>query len=315
MTRRNGAAARQRAASPPTPARTVAELTSAHLEYLERRVASGRVQRATLAAVASRYRSVVAPTLGTARLSDLDFERAEKWHSKVSRNRPVAANRAAEALRAAWSLAEQWGWVPTGSNPFRALGAFRNPEKARSRVLTPEETAKLVRELENRASDWKKHGHRKAALAIRLLLETGCRREEIFRLKWASVNLDPKHPRLELAETKTGPKVVTLSDCAVQILRDIPRTVGTDLVFPGIVWVSVWDKIRDAIGCPDLTLHDLRRGFSTRLAEAGIPAEDVAKLLGQRTVSVNIRHYRHLGADRLNELANLASKSLRGGTE
>lgn len=59
------------------------------------------------------------------------------------------------------------------------------------------------------------------AAAIRLLLFTGCRKGELFSLKWQAVDID--RASIILADSKTGRKPIYLNQPAVNIFKSIPR--------------------------------------------------------------------------------------------
>ena len=67
-----------------------------------------------------------------------------------------------------------------------------------------------------------------AAAALRLLMLTGCRRNEILTLRWEDVRLEAQE--LQLADSKTGPRTVSLSPEAAHVLASTtsacPATPG-----------------------------------------------------------------------------------------
>jgi integrase len=67
--------------------------------------------------------------------------------------------------------------------------------------------------------------------AIRLLLLTGARRNEILTLRWEHVDLESG--LLKLPDSKTGPKSVPLGPAAVALLAALPRVEGNPYVVPG----------------------------------------------------------------------------------
>ena len=66
-----------------------------------------------------------------------------------------------------------------------------------------------------------------AIAAIRLLMLTGCRTDEILTLKWDDVDRTARV--LRLRDTKTGPRMVPLTGPVLNVLDGIERAEG----FPG----------------------------------------------------------------------------------
>ena len=288
--------------------RTVADLAAEHLAYLERRVATKKLKPSTLRLARSLYKTAILRRLRGVKLSELTERRLEEWHSRIARTTPVRANRAAELLRAGWRLAVRWEWTDK-PNPLAFLREFRAPEKAPRVILTVDELARLKAELRRQVTGASLWTQGIAALAILLLIETGCRREEIFGLAWEEVDLERRC--LHLADTKTGPSLRLLSDAAIEIIKLIPKVPGEKKCFPHATPKRIWPKVKKNAGVPHATLQSLRRTFSSRLADRGVAPEDVAALLGQKSIRVNVEHYRVLGSDRLRNLANQAAEALR----
>lgn len=71
-----------------------------------------------------------------------------------------------------------------------------------------------------------------ALAAIRLLILTGARRNEVLTARWGHV--DWERACLCLPDSKTGAKVVHLSAPALQVLADIPRVDSNPHIIPGI---------------------------------------------------------------------------------
>lgn len=163
------------------------------------------------------------------------------------------------------------------------------------------------------------------AVAIRLLMLTGCRRDEIRTLRWSWVDLD--RGCIRLPDSKTGAKIVPLASSAADLLRDLPRR--SDFVLPSsradgpIVGIQkAWDRVRrraTEIGreravelgepvtrAPDLTavrLHDLRHTFASVAVASGASLYLVGKALGHRQASTT-QIYAHVGDDPLRALAD-----------
>lgn len=70
-----------------------------------------------------------------------------------------------------------------------------------------------------------------AIAAIRLLIFTGCRLNEIMTLKWAFADLDARC--LRLPDTKTGARAVHLGGPALEVLSNIQRRANNPWVICG----------------------------------------------------------------------------------
>jgi len=124
-------------------------------------------------------------------------------------------------------LGAGWGLVPEDFNPCRAVEKF--PERSRERFLTDAEFTRLGRVLDETVeSDAVPLA---AVTAIRLLMLTGCRKNEILTLRWSDVDLDAGE--LHLADSRTGPRAVLLPPTAVELLEVLPRRKDSPWVFPG----------------------------------------------------------------------------------
>lgn len=122
--------------------------------------------------------------------------------------------------------------------------------------------------------------------AIRLLILTGARREEIGRLRW--LEIVGNEIRLEGVRTKNGePHTIPLSVPARAIIERMPHIKGEeDFVFTitGKTSVSGWSRIKadldDEIGIAPWRIHDLRRTVATGLQKLGTPIQVTESVLG-----------------------------------
>lgn len=123
---------------------------------------------------------------------------------------------------------------------------------------------------------------------VRLLLLTGQRRTETAAMRWRDVDLAGAVWTLPAEVTKAG-RVhrVPLPPVLVEVLRELPRYAGTDLVFPGRHGrqMSGWTtrtaalrKVTDSNGMRRWTLHDLRRTVKTGLGRLGVDPQ-ISELL------------------------------------
>ena len=159
-------------------------------------------------------------------------------------------------------------------NPTDGMDALAATE-ARDRVLTDDELRKVWRA----ASDGPHHG------AVRLLILTGARKEEICALRWSEVNGDKIV--LEGARTKNGkPHTIPLSKPAREILDSISR--GGEFVFGGARQIGSWGRNKTALdklcGVSDWRLHDLRRTVSTQMNELAMAEPHIVEAILGHTV-------------------------------
>ena len=109
--------------------------------------------------------------------------------------------------------------------------------------------------------------------AFRLLLLTGMRREEVLCLEWKRVDLAAGVIHLE--DAKTGPRDVVLSKKAIEVLEALPRIDDNPFVLPGhlhghhlVNITDRWQEIREALGFPEVRIHDLRHTVASVLAKS-----------------------------------------------
>jgi integrase len=121
---------------------------------------------------------------------------------------------------------------------------------------------------------------------IRLLLLTGCRRDEIGGLRWSEVDLKARTIKLPGVRTKNGrPHVIPLSEPAMAILGGLIHRANRDLIFGlGAGGFSGWSKSKaqfdKAAKLKEAwTLHDLRRTAATRMADIGVQPHVIEALL------------------------------------
>ncbi|MYE58080.1 MAG: site-specific integrase [Alphaproteobacteria bacterium] len=232
------------------------------------------------------------PVFGTRRLDRITRDGAMRWFETRSREAPGAANKALELLRLILNHAIACGHIET--NPVR--GIRRNPGRKLTRFLSRDEIARLHLVLDRYAQGTASQAQQ--ADIVRLLLLTGCRRGEIVHLRREEVKGD----RLELADSKTGPRTVLLNVAARKVLERRMRQRNGPWVFPSIRdplrprtrHPSLWYAIRREAGIEDVRLHDLRHTVASQAVLNGVPLTVTARLLGHSDVRMTMR-YAHVG--------------------
>ncbi|MGI9488715.1 MAG: tyrosine-type recombinase/integrase [Geminicoccaceae bacterium] len=215
-----------------------------------------------------------------------------RWFHDYGASRPGGANRAFHILRDMLNRAREWELIPEGmTNPCR--GIVLNRSAPRGRLLNQEQLQRLGATLDRYALI---RGDQTDI--IRLILLTGCRSGEIFKLRWKEVKRD----RLALADSKTGPRTVLLGEQARALLRQRRQKRQSAFVFPSPTdpakprrtITSVWRRIRAEAGLgDDIRLHDLRHTFASHAVMRGETLMMTGKLLGHST-PVTTERYAHL---------------------
>ena len=172
---------------------TVAELAARYLEEY----AEEHCKPNTMRAYRRMAKKHIVPALGKLPVGGVRREHVRDLHYAM-RATPVQANRTLDLLSRMFNMAESWGLTPEGSNPCRGQTKYR--QQPRERFLTAAEFRKLGRALDEAETEGAVSAH--AAAAIRLLMLTGCRKNEIVTLRWKDVDLEAME--LNLADTKTG---------------------------------------------------------------------------------------------------------------
>jgi integrase len=197
---------------------------------------------------------------------------------------------------------EDIGYRPEQSNPCR--GTKKYTVSKRERFLSAEELRRLGDVLAQVEKD--SGASLFAVAAIRLLILTGARLNEILTLKWSYVDLH--RGLILLPDSKTGKKSIRLNEPAIKVLTRLPRLRGNPHVIVGQVdgghvvnLQKTWRHIRALAGLDDVRIHDLRHSFASVAAASGASLPMIGKLLGHTQPKTTAR-YAHLADDPLHQL-------------
>ena len=247
------------------------------------------------------YRLHIAPELDRKRVEDLSREDIAALHRKM-KDKPRAANFCLAVISVFMNWCELQGLRPTNSNPVRGIKKY--PEISHERFLTPEEVEAIGKALEEELEK----GNVYAVAAVRLLLLTGARLNEILTLKWDYVDLE--NGLLVLPDSKTGKKAIVLNAAARQILETLPREQDNPYVICGrkqgrhlVNLQKPWRRIRKRAGLEDVRLHDLRHTFASWAAKKGGSLPQISAILGHKQAQTTQR-YAHLVPDHLQSLVD-----------
>jgi integrase len=291
--------------------------------------AKSRIKASTLAMDRSRIDCHVKPLLGgraVAGLTQRDIERFQAdiaagktarprrktgRSGKTTGGRGVAA-RAVGMLGTILEFAKRHGAV--AENPARGVRRF--PDNKRRRFLSPDELAALgaaMREAENNGEN------RTGIAAIRALLLTGCRRNEVLALPWTWLDANARCIRFE--DSKSGAQIRPIGAGAAQYMASQPRRKDNPWVFPAnhggghlIGLPRVLGRLCARAKLKNVTVHTLRHSFAATAAEIGFSTLTIAGLLGHSVPGVTAR-YAHVPDGTLLAAADRVSARIAAALE
>lgn len=216
------------------------------------------------------------------RLTELDIR---QWFDEYSLTKAGGANRALDIVRSIVGLAMTHGYIKT---PLCA-NITQNPKRTLNRFLSLEEIEHLDEVMTMLTM---KGGERERQFAeiIRLLLLTGCRCNEIVRLKWSYIDGHEIH----LPDSKTGARSVYLSEAARVVLAR--QRSANEFVFeqedsqPRRGIQGYWLKVRSLANINDVRIHDLRHTFASHAALMNETLPMISKMLGHKRLSMTLRY-------------------------
>lgn len=285
---------------------TVSELCD---EYLA--LSRNRIKKSTLVMDKSRIERHVKPLLGNRAVASLKPADIETFMKDViqGKSATVAANKKAHPGRGG----KVAGGPGAASRTVSMLGTIleravqngvllKNPTRA---VKKPKDNAKsppfsfaTVTKLGKALRDAESEGENKVGiLAVRFLLLTGCRRNEVLTLQWGMI--DEAAKCLRFPDTKSGaqnrPVAKTALDLVIATKSKSARNTG--YVFPGasrkghlVGLPRIWSRICEKAEISGVSLHGLRHWFASAGAEMNHSDLVIAGLLGHKIRGVTARY-------------------------
>jgi integrase len=185
---------------------------------------------------------------------------------------PVAAARARSLLMMFYSWAMQQGLAE--ANPVFGTGIPDAHVRPRERVLSDAELARI----------WAACGDDAYGKVIRLLILTGCRRQEVGSMRWDELDQDKGTCTIAAERTKNGrAHTLSLAPMALEIVAAVPRWRDGEFLFGRRSGYSTWGRGKSDLdhraGIPAWTVHDIRRSVATGMAEIGVQPHIVEAVL------------------------------------
>ncbi len=130
---------------------------------------------------------------------------------------------------------------------------------------------------------------------FRLMLLTAQRESEVAGIRWLELDIEKRFWAIPGARSKNGkPHIVHLSALAIEILEQVPRVAGQDLLFSGTGKTAVsgfsrakarLDRLMGGEIAP-WVLHDLRRTATTGMARIGIVPHVADRVLNHQAGTI-----------------------------
>jgi len=246
------------------------------------------------------------------RLTELTTEHIADFaaHRQAQGLEIASVNSSLQVLRRALNLAIEWGVIPTAPKVKLLRGA-----KHRERVITADEEGRYLAS----ASE-------PLASVATVLLDTGMRPEECFRLRWEYISFSSgKHGMLLVTHGKTAaarrflplsPRVRTLleqrwSEAGKPSEGWIwPAQTESSHIEPFTVKKQHTKAIRLS-GVRPFVLYTLRHTFLTRLGESGCDPWTLARIAGHSSIEISKRYVHPSGDAVLSALARMPQASER----
>lgn len=254
-------------------------------------------------------RNNIKPRLGTYLVNAVTRADIAALHHDM-RATPYQANRALMVLSKMFNVAEDWGMRDEGANPTRRVKKYREEEK--KRYLSDAEQIRLGQALTACLRDGSETEH--VVAAFKLLMLTGCRRNEIATLRWEYVTTH----HLELPDSKTGRRRIPLPREAYDVLMSLPRLQGNPYVILGKTpdghitdLERPWRRVRARAGLNDVRIHDLRHTYASVAVQSGIDPFLLKEILGHKNLTTTLR-YAHLADHTVQQAAGSVASRLAG---
>ncbi|HEY0428709.1 MAG TPA: site-specific integrase [Pyrinomonadaceae bacterium] len=249
---------------------------------------------------------VLIKRFGKSRLCDITPEEIERFKrerasekTKLGKLRSKATvNRDVAVLSAVFNLAKEFGELK--DNPVNHVRYYTDLP-TRERVLSEAEERILFDNIRDDV---------RFSNQVEILLYTGMRRGELFKLQWRDVDLEEGYINLRKETTKTNrARPLPMLSNVKAIFENLRREAGEihpeTIIFSGMdsqanTFSNHFTEICRALGIESLTVHSLRHTFSTRTDECSVGAFAQKALLGHSKLTMTDR-YTHVSKESLKE--------------
>ena len=237
---------------------------------------------------------VLYPLLGL-KMAEVTPELLKEWLNKERKSRPTNARQGFEKFRTFWN------WCAKDSR-YKAIANPAVVAEDSLLAIIPSRNSKKDGDVlrKNNIADWfsavKKISNKIISAYLQCLLITGARRGELALLKWSDVEFKTKTMWLK-DKMKAEGRFIPLNFYMEQLINSLPRR--NEYVFSSLEakngYIAEPRKAHNQAialaGLPYLSIHGLKRSFTTLFIWAGQPDGAGARIQGQKTQSVRDKHY------------------------
>lgn len=262
----------------------------------------------------SRVTNHILPVFKDREMAKITPLELQRFHNdKRTTLSPATSNRIFEVIRRSYNLAIYWRLLPESANAARGIKLHRENNR-RERYLSQDELQRLMPALEAAPNQT-------MADVFRMLLATGCRKNEILQLRFDQLRLDRREIYIPNPKSGRGRHVV-LNDVALEILQRRQAVSGNPYVFAGKVAgkpinnpTKAWRAVLMAAGIDPTTttLHTLRHTHASYLVGVASMRE-IAAILGHADVATSQR-YAHADNARLRQVSSHVANLMRSATK
>jgi integrase len=242
---------------------------------------------------------------GSKRLSEITPQEIDRYKQKRldAGRKGSTINRDLACLRRLLRVAVKRNKLRT--SPFSEGRVDFLPEQGRERILSFLEERKYFNAANPTLRD-----------VATLILECGCRPDEVFRINVEDVDLMGHTLRIQSGKTKNARRTVPLTQPAVDVLKRRISAAQGPYLFPfrlghfgkeeAFDWnrpmTQLWNAHARALATskirPAFTLYDCRHTYGTRAIESGVDPLTLMRLMGHANLATTNR-YVHLSQSHL----------------
>jgi integrase len=223
---------------------------------------------------------------GKFRLEIISAGLVEKF--KVSRSviiSPAGTNRDLAALRMILNYAKRQQYLDR--NPVSDV-SFLAEGPGNMRIVSHEEQRKYLNAASPLVQD----------VAL-LIVETGMRPEEVFRLRAEDLNLSQQYLKVTKGKTRLARRNILLTGSAIEVLKRRFVNAKGPYLYPhrsdpsrplNNIDRGHHKAVKDAVIEPGFRLYDFRHTFGSRSAMAGVDLATLKELMGHSSITTTMRY-------------------------